>query len=95
MGSGVSVKPTPDRSENAPGAALRRLATELAADPRWIPEVSRDVAEAVHDALPAANTSLLLGAALFLAAYCVRPVPCIVLPGRGAFGIPAKRKRKH
>jgi hypothetical protein len=59
-------------------------------------EVARqDFTSAIHDALPSANTSLLLGAALFLAAYCVRPLPCIVLPGRGAFGIPAKRKRKH
>jgi hypothetical protein len=59
-------------------------------------EVARqDFTSAVHDALPAANTSVLLGAVLFLAAYSVRPIPCIVLPGRGAFGIPAKRKRKH
>jgi hypothetical protein len=55
----------------------------------------KDFTSAVHDALPAANTSVLLGAVLFLAAYSVRPIPCIVLPGRGAFGIPAKRKRKH
>jgi DNA-binding PucR family transcriptional regulator len=81
MGSGVSVKPTPDRSETAPGAPLRRLATELAADPRWIPEVSLDVAEAVHHELPELATEELRDATFPTAESNVRQAIAILSAG--------------
>jgi DNA-binding PucR family transcriptional regulator len=46
------VERGPDRSETNPSAALRRLGAQLAADPEWIPNASREIAEAVLREFP-------------------------------------------
>jgi DNA-binding PucR family transcriptional regulator len=52
MASRTSGERGLNRSETAASAALRRLGAQLAADPEWIPAVSREIAEAVLREFP-------------------------------------------
>ncbi len=88
------VRPPPARVES-PEAFAERLWQRDRMDFLMRVEVARsDVGSALRDTTPAASTSLLLAMLLFLGAYLLRPTPAILLPGRGAFGVPAKRRRK-
>ena len=52
MAGHFSAEPGVDPSETGPSAELRRLAADLAADPDWIPAVSREIAELVQREFP-------------------------------------------
>lgn len=59
-----------------------------------VEQAQQNLATAWLEVTPALGTTAVLALVLFATAYLLRPVPAIILPGVGAFGVPARRKRK-
>lgn len=87
----AAAQTDPVMLENALHAAMMRERGDFLSQ---IEAAQVGLASGILDMIPTLGTVGILALVLFLTAYLTRPAPTIVLPGVGAFGIPARRKRK-
>ncbi|MBN9693069.1 MAG: hypothetical protein J0M24_22735 [Verrucomicrobia bacterium] len=81
----------PVQLENAVHGALMR---EQGMFLTRVEQAQQNLATAWFEVTPALGTTAVLALVLFATAYLLRPVPAIILPAVGAFGVPTRRKRK-